>query len=146
MKFNWGTGIALFYTTFAVVMVSVVIRSTYFDNSLVADNYYQQDLEYQQHIDKVNNASALAKDLVISQNLDEQYLRFQFPNDLAGIKGDIFLFRPSDESKDLHLPISPDSLQQQIISTKDLIPGLWRVKVDWQSDDRSFYKEVNLTL
>ena len=63
MKFNWGTGIALVYGAFALIMVGVVIRSRQYDPGLVSKDYYNLDLNYQEHFDKKQNAANLAQAL-----------------------------------------------------------------------------------
>ena len=50
---NWGTGIAIFYGTFMVIMITFVIKSRSVDHSLVMDNYYEEDINYQSHMDKL---------------------------------------------------------------------------------------------
>ena len=53
MKLHWGHGIAIFYSLFVAVLVFQVIRSTAYDNSLVSEAYYKDDINYQQHYDKL---------------------------------------------------------------------------------------------
>ena len=65
MKINWGSGIAIFYSLFVITMVYAVVRSTQFDNSLVSDHYYADDLKYQERFDKLSNAQNLKEDLKI---------------------------------------------------------------------------------
>lgn len=60
MKLSWGTGIAIFYSVFVIVLVFVVVKSTSIDNALVTDDYYKKDLEYQTQIDKQVNSQGLA--------------------------------------------------------------------------------------
>jgi hypothetical protein len=45
MKFNWGTGIAIFYIIFVVSLVFQVFKSRQYDHSLVVDNYYEEDIK-----------------------------------------------------------------------------------------------------
>ena len=66
MKINWGTGIAIFYTLFASVLVMVVIKSKQYDHSLVVDNYYEEDLHYQSHFDKLVNSQQAGMAVQIS--------------------------------------------------------------------------------
>ena len=78
MKFNWGTGITLFYITFMFTMIFMVYQSTLVERNLVVENYYEKDLQYQSHLDKLKNSSTLKKDLGIFQNKEEKYLRFSY--------------------------------------------------------------------
>jgi nitrogen fixation protein FixH len=147
MKINWGTGIAIFYTVFVLAMVTAVIRSTYFDNSLVSDNYYADDLNYQQHYDKLANSQALEKDLEIAQNKAAGLLELHFPGNLEDISGEIHFFCPSKSALDFRIPVQPDDKNQQVIPIEKLKKeGLWRVKVDWKAGKKPFYKETIITI
>jgi len=65
MKFHWGHGIFLFYVVFVASLVTVVIKSRQFDNSLVTEEYYARDLNYQQEYDRRMNSKSLAEPLSI---------------------------------------------------------------------------------
>jgi hypothetical protein len=146
MKINWGTGIAIVYTTFAVAMVGMVIYSTTLDHSLVTEQYYEEDLKYQSHLDKVNNSLSLASDLQIVPDKDTRLVRLTFPKQFVKIEGEILFYRPNDKSKDFSVKILPDSNWQVLIPTGNLVPGNWKLKVDWQGDGKAFYKEQTLIL
>jgi nitrogen fixation protein FixH len=144
MKFNWGTGIAIFYGLFVLVLVIAVIRSTGIDNSLVTDDYYQKDLEYQTQIDKQVNARGLSTDLAIRYSDPDHAVQFSFPKDLGAISGKILFFRPSNAALDFETDIQTDENFELIIPTRELLPGLWKVKVDWSAGGRDFYKEETI--
>ena len=65
MKFNWGTGIFLFYTFFAVTLFFQVYQSTQYDNHLVVDNYYEKDIQYQVQYEKIANSLGLEEKVAI---------------------------------------------------------------------------------
>lgn len=144
MKFNWGVGIAIFYSLFVVVMVGMVVYSKNFDHSLVVDNYYEEDLQYQKHIDKVNNSRKLATDLVIENNKEQQAILFQFPKETAQLGGNILFYRADDKSKDFNVKIAPGADGKIAVPVKDMKPGRWQLKVDWEGNGTSYYKEQTI--
>lgn len=146
MKLNWGTGIALFYSTFVLVLVAVVIKTTTFDNSLVSEQYYADDLNYQQQFDKLQNSKNLARNLEIEYQAASQQVLLHFPDNLPAPKGEIYFFCPSNSKLDFRQPVNADANRQQSIATEQLKPGLWRIKVDWQAGDTPYFKEVALAL
>lgn len=146
MKLNWGTGIALFYGTFVVVLVAVVIKTTTFDNSLVSEQYYADDLNYQQQYNKLANSISLPNDLTVSMQAAAQQVELLFPAEAGQASGEIYFYNPSYKAGDFRVAIQPDSDHRQIISTAELRPGLWRVKVDWQAGGKSYFKEVVITI
>jgi hypothetical protein len=146
MKFNWGTGIALFYSVFVVALVFQVIKSTQYDHSLVSEKYYAKDLAYQEHYDKLVNSQQLEKDLQVIQNESKTAVTLEFPEQLSKINGEIHFFCPSDSRQDFRLPVRPNANNQQVVSTQDLKPGLWRVKVDWKAEGKAYFKEEVIVL
>jgi len=145
MKFNWGTGIAVFYGAFVLALVGAVIKSTTYDNSLVSDDYYAEDLQYQQNYDKLANSQALAQDLQIEQ--DANMITLQFPQEVGAVAGTVTFFCPSASEQDFTIDIRTDAQKTQVIElSESLKTGLWRIKVDWQSDGKPYYKEESIVL
>ncbi len=109
MKINWGSGIAIFYSLFVITMVYAVVRSTQFDNSLVSDHYYADDLKYQEKFDKLSNAQGLKQDLEIQTAESGSQVELFFPSELGKVHGEIYFFCPSDQSRDFKVNIAPKS-------------------------------------
>jgi hypothetical protein len=133
MKFNWGTGIFIFYTLFAITLISMVIRSTQYDHSLVAKDYYAEDLAYQSTFVKMENSLSLENPPVIKHNGGEELLRIQFSDKSVAPIGTVHLYRPNNEKLDKYYPVKIDAAGLWQISTKDLAPGYWKVKLAWQA-------------
>ena len=144
MKFNWGTGIALFYLFFMGSMIFMVYRSTQHDRNMVAEDYYEKDLQYQSHLDKLNNANQLKTDLKIVQNVNEKYIRFSFPTDFKEVEGEILFYRTADQSKDFRTKIQLNENNEFVYPTNEMLNGGWEVKVDWKGDKIPFFKKVNI--
>lgn len=146
MKFHWGTGIALFYTVFVGSLVFQVIKSTQYDHSLVAKNYYEYDLKYQEHYDKLQNSIDLSEEVMVSYNMEQQYVRLQFPTEAQLVEGTATFFRPSDAKKDVQFDLALDAQQEQMIETHQLSTGLWTVQIDWSAGGKTYYKESTIVL
>lgn len=144
MKINWGTGIALFYITFVGVLVFAVVKSTTYDNSLVSEHYYADDLAYQQHYNKLVNSQSLKHDLQIIK-LNE-VVTFQFPAEVSKAQGEIEFFCPFDHSQDFQVSINPDAQQQQRVDITKFKNGRWKIKVEWHADGKDYYKEEAIIL
>ena len=146
MKLNWGSGIAIIYSAFVVLMIGMVVYSKGLDHSLVVDNYYEEDLGYQKHIDRVKNTSSLTEDLVIEENEQEKLVLFRFPKEFQQLSGDIWFYRADDKTKDFKLKIEVNENRSVEVPVQGLAPGLWKVKVDWEGDGESFYKEETIVI
>ena len=145
MKLNWGTGIAIFYGLFMIVMITFVVKARNVDHSLVVDNYYEEDIAYQQHLDKVANSKSLDVDLTIAKG-DDESVDFTFPDLGHSISGEAWFYRPNDNSKDFTIEVRPDNNGHFGVNTGHLVSGLWRVKVEWEAGGVKYYKEQELYL
>ncbi len=147
MKFNWGIGIALFYSFFVLALVYQVWKSTQYDHSLVSDHYYADDLKYQEHYNKLKNKQQLSTDLKIIELEDRGGIALRFPPEVSKIRGEVHFFCPSDSKLDFRLPVQAKGPQQeQFVPTKGLKNGLWKIKVDWQADGTAYYSEEAIVI
>lgn len=137
MKFNWGTGIFLFYTTFAAVLISLVIKSTGYDNSLVEDNYYEKDLAYQSTYEKMQNSLALSEPLQIKYAQHKSEIELSFPSGTA-VRGVVKLYRPDNQLLDKSYSVQTDREGKMLIPTQGIMSGVWKVKVEWEAEGVSF--------
>lgn len=139
MKFNWGTGIVLAFIGFISFIMYFIINmnSAEYRHELVTEDYYAEELAYQNDIDKLNNAKALP--INISYKKTENGLLIQFPEDIdhTKIKGKVFLYRPSNKQLDFETPISL-SKPHLLIPDKRLVDGRWNIKIDWQYNGKSY--------
>lgn len=145
MKLNWGLGIALFYSTFALAMIGMAIKSTQYDHSLVREDYYQADLAYQQQYDKMVNEQTRLLDL--QHRAGEAGITLQAsPEARTAVQGDILFFRPNDKRLDFSVPIQLDENGQQLIPTETIVPGRWKLKMDYQVGEKAYYSETEIVL
>lgn len=136
---NWGKSIALFYSLFVVAILSVVVFAFTQDVNIISEDYYQQELVYEEQITRIKNTDNLpVRPSVVLKN---NYVEIIFPKELKP-KGSILFFRPSDGSKDRRLPISlgADGTQQIDFSTQQ--KGKWIAKLLWSDGDKEFYLET----
>lgn len=146
MKFNWGFGIALFYATFMAVLLYFVFKSTTHDNSLVVDNYYEQDLQYQSHYDRVVNTQGLDEPVKFKHNPVAQNIKITFPKSISTISGRIQMFRPSTKHRDTFLDIKVDENGSMTVPTHQLKSGRWKIKINWEADQKEYYSEEDIEL
>lgn len=146
MRINWGTGIAFFYATFMVTMIYMVYQSTQHDINLVVDNYYEKDLSYQSHLDRIKNTKKLGSDLKIIYQKDQEIVRFIFPEEVKKVEGEVLFYRASDSKQDVHSKIAIDQNHEYILPIPSLQKGNWKVKVDWSGDQIPFYQEINIQI
>lgn len=127
----------LFLTVFFVMMS----RQTFY---LVEKDYYPKGLEYQEKIDKIENAKQLGEPIQLEYK--DEYLVFTFPSvlTLGEIVGNIVLYRPSDGTKDIAMSINLDTLNQHVFPVEDLLNGKYTAKIDYTDDAKEYYQEISV--
>lgn len=141
---NWGTKIAFLYLSFATMIGVMVYKSATQTVDLVAPNYYEQELKYQDKIDGMNNLDADSKAISIQQN--EANVSFTFSKDMGVPQGHILFFKPDNASADFETAIKTDAEGVQTIDTKELTKGAYLVKVDWKIGDKKYFKEERVSI
>ena len=146
MKINWGTGIVLAFVGFiSFIMYFIITMSVNdkYDFDLVTEDYYGQELEFQNDIDKEANSKTLKTN--INWKKTEDGLQIHFPEDLDinKIEGKVFLYRPSNKQFDFEIPISL-STHNLLIPDKRLLGGRWNIKVDWKYNDNSYLYKTEI--
>jgi len=147
MKFNWGTGLIIFFTIFIGTLAFIVYKSTTYDNSLVVDDYYEQDIKYQEHYDKLQNTTDPATKVNVEYRQGDTSIILNFPGDsTTTIIGKLVLYNPISKNSDLFFDIKTNEKLQFDIPVANLSPGKWKAKIDWQIDRKAFYQEETLII
>lgn len=141
IKFNWGTGIFIVIVLIFGGVIAFFIYSSYLDVNLVETNYYEKELVYEQRIEKIRNADKMPEKIRIVPFQD--HIMFHYPDTImsTGISGSIYFYRPSDETKDFTVVIAPDDSLRQMISKRDLLPGKYIIKMEWEMAGIFYYLE-----
>ncbi len=143
MKFNWGTGIVIASLLFMSFIVTLVIKTYQHKVDLVSEDYYNQELNFQEKINKINNIKSQADK--VTWQIEEKEIVLQFPITKGFIpSGVIEFFRPSDSSKDLKIPIFIDKENKQHLRKELLVRGLYRIKIEWKTNNVEYYMEEDL--
>ena len=142
-KSKWGFGIFAFYGAFILFILALVLFVSIQDIQLVDENYYANDLAYQEHIDQVAQTKALSTDVKIAYDAKSRSLIFDFPQeiDAKSISGTIILFRPSNSHLDARVAIQADEAGRQIIDAAGMATGMWRVRIYWQDETKKYFSE-----
>ncbi len=144
MKINWGTGIVLAFIGFICFIMYFVINmntNKKYDHDLVTEDYYKQELEFQNDINKETNAKTLEENITWKKT--DKGIIIIFPETLKAqnITGNVFLYRPSSKQFDFETPISLSN-HNLLIPDNRLLDGRWNIKVDWQYNGKSYlYKK-----
>ncbi|MBD8487139.1 FixH family protein [Echinicola sp. CAU 1574] len=140
---NWGTGIVLVFVGFAAVIFTMVgICMNQDDIHLVTAHYYEEEIKYQEQIEKASNTAQLEEKAL---EFDTRGKSLMIHLD-KGDKGTLWLFRPSDARLDQKIEVVFADDLVKSISLGQLKPGYWKVKLAWERNGKSFYEEKKINI
>jgi hypothetical protein len=139
MKLNWGHYIAISFSLFVLLVLYMVYRSYQNNHDLVAEDYYNQEIKFQEVIDKKKNAASLEEN--ISWESINGGIMVNFPRIEEPIRGKILLFRPSDMALDVKFDVIVDGDNRQFLFDPLLAPGKYLIQIDWMAGSEAYYTE-----
>jgi hypothetical protein len=136
---TWGKSIILAFVLFAAFMAILVTVCLRQDVSLVANEYYAEELVFQQQIDRISNTNELKQLPRIT--LDGDTLTLSFKGFPVVEKGQLQLFRPSNPAFDRLFEFRRIHDTFRSFSTKGLIKGMYRARMQWTMQGKEFFFE-----
>lgn len=140
---NWGKSIVLAFVLFALFIGTLVVVCLRQDIPLVATDYYDQELKFQDQLDRMKNTNALEEKPVVQ--VDKGALEIQFSR-LPEIKdGALVLFRPSDARLDRKYSIQGAGSTHRI-DLHDIPGGMYKARMTWRMDGKEYFLETAIYL
>lgn len=138
---SWGYRIALLYIGFAVLIFTMIFLTYQQRVDLVASDYYEQELKYQDRIDAINRTELLKES--VTWQVDPTQLKIHFPIDMDGkkITGTVVFFCPSNATQDRTETIAPTKSATAQVPMNRLKKGAYKVQISWQADNLEYYNE-----
>lgn len=133
---GWGSRIVILYGSFVALMVGMVILAFQQDFDLVADDYYEQEIAYQERIDQITNARDDGQKVTISKV--DGAVRLAFASEANDVK--VHFFRPSDDTKDIQ--VEEATVESEInVPISQLSSGKYLIKVEWKANGKTYFQE-----
>ena len=131
------TGIAVF--------ISWAVRQ---DMDLVRNDYYEQEILFQGHLDAVSRTKPFAEQTGASYDAGSEALLLRVP--AIHVSGDLVgkahLYRPSNARLDQYFGLRPDAFGRHALLLRGLAPGLWKVRLEWTSGGEDYLSEHSLII
>ncbi|HRI16018.1 MAG TPA: FixH family protein [Verrucomicrobiota bacterium] len=139
----WPHGLAAFLSLFACAVAGMGIFATRHNQDLVSPDYYEQEIRYQEQIDRVTRTQALTDPVTVALSPDGRTLELRLP---VAAQGTVQLYRPAEARLDREFPLALDAQGRQRLDLNPLKPGLWRARVQWQQGGQEFFRAANVIL
>lgn len=135
-KFTWAHGIIIALGAFMIFILYLIFVFPMGKQNaeMVSDNYYEEELLYQDVIDAKKNASQLSS---LPEFISgKEGITIKFPQEAMPSDGkvDFHLFRTEDSNLDVKKTQVLLTGNTLFIPTKVLFPGSYTLKVKWKKD------------
>lgn len=145
-NFTWGHGIVVALGSFMIFILSLIwyFTSTWKNSELITDNYYEEELAYQNVIDAKNKAINLKELPVYQQN--ESGISVTFPSEInnSNSKFRIDLRRAEDQKLDIIREMKLDQRNSIFIPAKVLAKGNYVLRMMWKKDNEEYQIDYDL--
>ncbi len=141
MKFNWGIGITIAIVLFMSYILLMVFKATSTTQHLQAEDYYAQEIGYQEKINALRLGDSYYK-MKLTQKGKKALVELpkDFESDDSQIE--VALLRPNDSALDLSFSVP---LHKPEIDGKKLIPGAYRVTLSWVHEGQKHATESSFS-
>ncbi len=139
-KFTWGHGVAVALATFIcfILFMIFLFPNGQKNSELITDNYYEEELAFQDVIDAKKRTDLLTEKPQYLQT--KEGIKITFPKDINNTNSKIrfHLFRTDDQILDVKKNMALDANNSFIIPVKVLKKGNYTLKVHWNKDKKEY--------
>lgn len=132
---NWGHKLTVGMIAFMLFITYMVYRMASSSVDLVADDYYEDGVEYQQRIEKIKNAEKLGDSLNVGFNSESNELSVAGP---STAQGKVYFYNAADRKNDFNVDFAGKSL---LVSFAGKPKGVWKVSLDGTDKGVAFFYE-----
>lgn len=142
---NWGKGITIFMLAFMTFIGSMVYIAFTKNADLVRDDYYENELAFDQTKDEKANYTALENPIHIEKN--ELGVNFIYPSEMNAEKGGkIAFYRPDQKKYDCEFEIQMSEDHIQRLAYSNFRDGYYDVSIRWtDANDKTYIFESNIS-
>ena len=142
----WPFGIIAAFVLFFAGMATVVVIAATHREHLVNDNYYEQELKFQNQIDGGSRAKKSGASIVYDSASDSVVITLPAAQLAQKFSGTIELYRPSEPKLDREFLLEPKADGTHRLNVSKLVAGLWLVRVKWVAGGENYFLEQKINL
>lgn len=137
---SWGYKIMLVYIVFIAGVMLLVFKSSSQKVELVTEDYYEQELKFQQKIDQAERAQALS--VPMKYVVENNRIAVWFPPEMKGkkIEAQVLVYFVADQARDRTYMLTTDTAVV-FIELPENNKGNYELKMDWKAENTSYYSE-----
>ncbi|KQT24686.1 nitrogen fixation protein FixH [Chryseobacterium sp. Leaf405] len=139
-NFTWGHGVVIALLSFIIFILSMLFLfpNGQKNSEMVTDNYYEEELKYQDVIDAKKRGDQLEEKPVYSQN--QAGIKVTFPKgyDNKNTVAKFVLNRTDDQNLDIKKSVQLDANQSFTIPAGVLKMGNYTLRLSWTKDKTDY--------
>lgn len=141
---SWGNKLLLVFIAFTGLMFYMTYRCVTTPVELVANEYYRDELVYQNVIDGTKNANALSRKVIIHQDADKIWIEFPPEMINSRLTGSVLFYNAANLSRDRNVKLNVQSGGKMELDASLLGSGQFTVKITWNTNNTDYYSELNI--
>ncbi len=145
-KFTWGHGVVIALLSFMAFILSMLFLfpNGQKNSEMVTDNYYEEELKYQDVIDAKKRADDLQEKPVYSQ--DKNGIKINFPKDYDNSNTTVkfVLNRTDDQNLDIKKAVQLDAGKSFLIPAQVLKIGNYTLRLSWTKDKTDYRMDYDV--
>lgn len=144
----WPYALVAWFALFAAALAAWTIFATRQNLDLVRADYYEEELRFQRHFDRLKRTEAIRSELGLDHDRAGRAVVLRLPPALLTLnpKGEVRFYRPSDASLDFSVPLHLDSSGRQRLGVESMREGLWKIRAEWSAAGQDYFLEQVVVL
>ncbi len=141
----WPYGIVAAFLIFCSFMIGFAVYSSQHKTELVADDYYDQEIQYQQVIDGKKRLSTLSRPVKVTASAEQ--ILIEIPDELMQAdSGHIRFYRPSNENWDFRAEWVVFQAGSYSLPASDFVSGPYQLVMQAYKDGDLYFHEQRITI
>ena len=139
----WPIAISAYFALFITFIISFITFAARQPSELIGSDYYDQEIRYQQQIDRLSRTAAIHADLGVTYDTKNQCFNLKMPASQAKseLTTKAWLYRPSNAHLDRELKVERSVDGAVRLDAKDLASGFWKLRFAWSVGTNEYFAE-----
>lgn len=144
IKWNWGMGVAIVYIVFVVGMLSMVFLSKNQKIDLVTEDYYKQELVFQEEIDAKQRVENQGCNPIVTQEMGGCQVVIPNSKEMK-IQGNLLAYCPSNKAGDIYISLPETKSGGWFVNLSSLQSSNYILKFHWTRNGERYSASIPFT-
>ena len=146
-QFNpWPYGIVSFFVLLFCGMATVVVIASTHRDALVNDNYYEQELRFQNQIDAAARAKNAGATMKFNSTAEKIQIALPAAQMKQNVSGKISFYRADKPALDHATAFQPNADGTESLDVANLAAGPWQVRASWTAGGQDYFLEQKIVI